>query len=498
MDRESRIVDRRRNQTGNSTNFRFSAVRDSRTTNHASRILFIGEAVSFSHIARPAVLARWAKEAGYAVEFACGPRYAGVARAEGFEPHLLRTIAPEDFYGRLAKGKFFYTRQELDGYVAAELELIAQLQPDIVVGDFRLTMPVSCELAGIPYVSLMNAYWSPAAEKFLTAPEGGVWGLLPRFLRENLFSFVTPIAYRVFAKPLNDLRKFHGLPAFNDFREHYAAGDFTAYLDLPVLFPSLVGRVLESRSLRVSESTTQEFPDSQTLRPSDSQTSSFFLGPVPWWPAHAPETDLGNLGETRPLAYVSMGSSGSSKRLAGILTQVMDVGYDVAVSGISAGEGDALRRAVPALRGRAVLAEFLNPSAVLDRATVVICHGGSGTIYQAIEKGAPVLALPENADQAMAARAVEKAGAGRIVTMTTLGDALRDAVAGRWKNAALRLATAIETHDTRGRWLRFLENAVVQKSASPRVAESESSRVLELEKAGHVSRVTSHGKREMP
>jgi UDP:flavonoid glycosyltransferase YjiC (YdhE family) len=203
------------------------------------RILFFGEAVSLAHVARPAVLARWAREAGHEVHFACGARYAGVARGEGLDPLPLPTVEPADFYRRLSRGKFFYTYDELIACVQAELRLIREVKPDLVVGDFRLTLPVSAKLAGVKCLTLSNAHWSPAAERRLGAPEGGLFGLLPRFVRQPLFDAIKPLAYRFFAAPLDRVRRSFGLPGFDDFREHYTAGDFCAYLDLPELFPAL-------------------------------------------------------------------------------------------------------------------------------------------------------------------------------------------------------------------------------------------------------------------
>ncbi|MFH1023179.1 MAG: glycosyl transferase family 1, partial [Planctomycetota bacterium] len=125
------------------------------------RILFVGEAVSVSHVARPVVLAKWAKSAGYDVIFACGKAYSRVARTEGLNPEEIVTISPELFYKRLSRGQFFYTEAELNQYIEAERALIARIKPDLVVGDFRLTLAISTRLAGIPYLNLMNAHWSP-------------------------------------------------------------------------------------------------------------------------------------------------------------------------------------------------------------------------------------------------------------------------------------------------------------------------------------------------
>ena len=47
--------------------------------------------------------------------------------------------------------------------MADDLELIRRIEPDVVVGDFRLSLAVSAPMAGVPYIALANAYWSPFA-----------------------------------------------------------------------------------------------------------------------------------------------------------------------------------------------------------------------------------------------------------------------------------------------------------------------------------------------
>src|SRR6185369_11696633 len=84
------------------------------------RILFVGEAVALSHVSRPAVLANWAREAGYDCHFACGSAFASIAHAEGFVPHELVTIQARDFYARLNACNFFYSVDELEEYTRAE------------------------------------------------------------------------------------------------------------------------------------------------------------------------------------------------------------------------------------------------------------------------------------------------------------------------------------------------------------------------------------------
>ena len=72
----------------------------------SKRILFLGEGVCLAHVGRPSVLARWAREAGYDVHFACGQEYAKIAQQEGHNPIFLKTFRDEH-WRRISQAKFF-------------------------------------------------------------------------------------------------------------------------------------------------------------------------------------------------------------------------------------------------------------------------------------------------------------------------------------------------------------------------------------------------------
>ena len=84
---------------------------------------------------------------------------------------------------RLRRGEFFYREQELEAYVDAERALLRSLKPDLVVGDFRLSLPVSTYLEGVPLLTLANAHWSPASTCRITELRSGLFGRLPDPMR---------------------------------------------------------------------------------------------------------------------------------------------------------------------------------------------------------------------------------------------------------------------------------------------------------------------------
>ncbi|MFH1024758.1 MAG: nucleotide disphospho-sugar-binding domain-containing protein [Planctomycetota bacterium] len=426
------------------------------------RILFIGEAVSMSHVARPVVLAKWAKEAGYAVVFACGKSYCHVAMAEGFQPEDITTIPSELFYKRLFRGQFFYTKAELETYVEAERSLISRIKPDLVVGDFRLTLELSTHLTGIPYLNLMNAHWSPGRKRRLPPPRGGIFGLMPPMVRNTLFRMIEPIAFKQFGKPLDCVRRQYGLPELGDFRRHYTAGTWCGYMDLPSL--------VEVASLPKNHS---------------------YIGPVIWKPFGMPfpsdTTEKSN--SRRKHAYVSMGTSGDNGLLPAILKALTAHDFSIVLSGISLSEEAGLRTEVKGLSGRCIAAPFFDPDEILQSATLTVCHGGSGTVYQSLKAGVPVLAIPANPDQTLVSESVEEKGCGILLdssraNVQRISEAISELTTGnRYQKGARALSEAIQRWDTQSVWLGLLHRVFphadrsAEKLAAKRARASERTRI---------------------
>lgn len=61
------------------------------------------------------------------------------------------------FFGNLTQGRF-YAMRTLRKYVEADLRVLDEIAPDLVVGDLRISLSVSARLAGIPYIAIANAY----------------------------------------------------------------------------------------------------------------------------------------------------------------------------------------------------------------------------------------------------------------------------------------------------------------------------------------------------
>jgi UDP:flavonoid glycosyltransferase YjiC (YdhE family) len=373
------------------------------------RILFFAEAASLAHVARPLQLAS-SLGAEWEVSFAC---------ADGFDVCFegldqaripLSSLNPKTFLNRLAKGKVLYSQSELAGYIAEDLSLIRRLKPDLVVGDFRLSLSVSARISSTPYVAITNAHWSPWADIGpFPLPDIRLTEILGPRLARPLFRLGLPFAFRMHAAPLNALRKKHGLKPLRDLRWVYTDSDLTLYADTPRLVP------------------TRDLPGHHR-----------YIGPILWSPA-IPQPSWWEDLPDQPIAYVTLGSTGRADLLPMVLDSLEAAGFVTLVA--TAGRAD-----IEAVPGRRFVADYLPGELAAERAALVVCNGGSATVYQALSRGRAVLGICSNMDQFLTMRCVEQAGAGLGLRASTTGSerlgaavhALRDETGYRCAAASIQ------------------------------------------------------------
>lgn len=401
------------------------------------RILFVAEAVTLAHVARPLVLASALDTAGYDVTLACDEAWSWLLPDCRFRVRRVSSISSAVFLRALARGSPVYDAQTLRSYVAADLALIEAVRPDLIVGDFRLSLSVSARLAGIRYVALSNAYWSPYARCHYVVPSLPITRILPIGMAGAVFALVRPIAFALHAQPLNQVRKEFGLHSLgSDLRRTYTDGDFVLYADVPGMFP-LSGQ-----------------PDSHQ-----------HLGPIIWSPPIPRPEWWALLPDDRPIVYVTLGSSGKAQILPGILDALAGLPVHVLVATAGAEVGDA----PPA---NAHLADYLPGAEAARRASLVVCNGGSPTCHQALAAGVPVVGIAGNLDQFLNMTAIVDMGAGtmvradrfdsrtfRRIVQTVLGDPSYAACAARAATSFAQYPAVERFERFLVQWLPFREGA---------------------------------------
>ena len=340
-------------------------------------ILLVAEAVTLAHFARIVALAKALDATRYEVVVASDPRYAELEASLGCAFHPIQSIPSAQFAQALAQGKPLYDAKTLTQYVEDDLKLLDLIKPDLVIGDFRLSLAVSAPLRRIPYAAVVNAYWSPYADIAYPVPDLPMTRILGVSLAQQLFDWARPIAFALHARPLNQVRRRYGLPSLgHDLRAVYTWADYTLYADVPELVP------------------TRPLPANHR-----------HLGP-PLWSTRVPLPDWWErLPQDKPVVLLTLGSSGRADLLPMALAALS--GLPITVIAATAGLIDLAD--VPA---NAFVADYLPLDTAMQRSRLVICNGGSLTTYQALASGVPILGICSNMDQLLNMNAIERLGAG--------------------------------------------------------------------------------------
>ncbi|MCU0842229.1 MAG: glycosyl transferase family 1, partial [Thiobacillaceae bacterium] len=196
--------------------------------------------MTLAHVARPHVLAGLLPSAAYEVCVARDERYERLFGSRlAYGTTRIHSIPTEQFLRALEDGQPVYQPDSLRGYVEEDLQVIGKFDPDLVIGDFRLSLSISCRLAGKPYVSLANAYWSPYARPRYRVPELPIVKWMGYRLGQTAFDLIRPLAFAMHCRPLNVVRRKYGLPSLgHDLRQVYTDADHVFYADLPELVPT--------------------------------------------------------------------------------------------------------------------------------------------------------------------------------------------------------------------------------------------------------------------
>jgi len=344
------------------------------------RILFVAEGVSLAHVTRPLVLARSLDTNLSEIHFACTSGYESILKNLPARFWPITSISSDRFLKSLSTGTPLYDRATLHSYVKEDLQLLTNIQPDLVVGDFRLSLSVSASRLGVPYAAITNAYWSEfSTAKRYPVPELTITRILGATFAGAIFHLIQPWVFAYHARALNNVRRDYGMPPLSNLFQTYTNADHILYADIPGLFPTL------------------PLPENH-----------HYLGPINWAPDIGLPEWWTNLDSQKPIVYVNLGSSGQVKVLPTLLAALADMPLYVALA-------TAGRWTANALPPNVWFADYLPGDKVAKRASLVVCNGGSPTVYQAIQQGVPVIGIPSNMDQHLMMQAIVREGAGFMI-----------------------------------------------------------------------------------
>jgi UDP:flavonoid glycosyltransferase YjiC (YdhE family) len=266
----------------------------------------------------------------------------------------------------------WFRPERVEACVRAETDLLKRLRPDAVLGVFRFTGPLSAALADVPYDSLICGSMTPACSEVLgfkeDEPGAEEQAAALAFFRRACAERMGPALAALGLAPVSDAW-------------HLLAGRRTYLWD---------------------------FPEFQPLPPTPGY---HHIGPVAWsgWPRPASDSHAFDLLRG-PIAYVAFGTGGvPASMLQHLVEALWRMGYSIAL----AMGGQAAVADLPVFPELLAVFEFLPVEQALERASLVVCHGGQGLLFEAMRQRIPVFVLPLQPEQAQNGVCVERMGCGR-------------------------------------------------------------------------------------
>lgn len=313
----------------------------------------------------------------FEVQVAHSPRYASFVEAAGFQTFSCEGLDIDAVLACVKKFDFSWLNlKNLEDVLNRQVAAIEKARPALVLGDTMPTLKMAAEKTGVPYVSLQNGYMTKHYAGVRTMsrryPPYRYFRYLPKIVLDPITNWGERKTFYRIHRPFKILRRQYGvLKKF--YYPDELEGDLNLICDLPELFP-------------------------QRTLPGNYQ----FIPPLVYEPNAAPQGVLKKLNRSKRTLFVSMGSTGDWPQVS-FLSELKFERYNI----ITAGDKQNV------VRGPHVIAlSFASARQVFPHVDLVLCHGGNGTIYQALLFGIPVLFKTAHFEQEWNAQAVQENGLG--------------------------------------------------------------------------------------
>lgn len=308
---------------------------------------------------------------------------------------------------------WFRDPQKIARCIKNEIMLIKEYRPDRIIGVFRFTAKASSSLCGVPFESLVCGCMLPGIQSALGFYDESE-DLAAR--RDFINMFFKSAAIKM-SKTLSDF----GMHAINDIREMFI-GDHTYLWDIPEFMP---------------------VPEKENIS---------HVGPLFWdeWPYD--NTDLKSISDdSKPLAVLAFGTcNGNTELINRMINILIDLGYNVVAA--AGGQEDIACTLKSDSRIKAYLYAPIHK--ILPHASLVVCHGGQITIFEALEQRVPVVVMPFHPEQAHNGICLERIGCGRMLVPACRfvgNSSVYTDMLGRMKDEEIKamISGLVENPDTR-------------------------------------------------
>jgi len=348
------------------------------------RVLAIPNAHALAHVSRLLEISKVLRGHGHEVIFAGYGKYLNVVAADGFQVEQLPYISVEQIVKAVRTQRLWelYPQEQLECFVEAELALYERLQPDLVLLDNRPSARTSADAAGIKSVAVLNVHMSNCRRiPFFSLQNRVPVGLPGLTLLDAIENVAERVLYdRLVMGALNRIRRRLGLERL--YAYEHETGGATLLADIPEFSPA--GPLPEG---------------------------TLYVGPLIWHNNLPAPKCLAALEPAQPTIYLSLGSEGLADLLVHI-AQFARRGIQVVIATGQAQVDPGLE--VP--QG-VFLEQYINAEALLPRCDLVCCHGGNGTIYQALSHGLPLVVVATHQEQHYGGKRLQRLGLGASLTL---------------------------------------------------------------------------------
>ena len=353
----------------------------------AKKILAMPDGNWLAHVSRPFEVSKALREMGHEVLFAGEGEYMKFPRKAGFPTLPIKTIEPDRVLECARKGRTnAYDRNLLKECVKEDLKLFDKIMPDLVLGDLRASLGISCRVSKVPLAITTNAAWTNySSVKIRSIEHSGIGRLEKKILGRRLSAWlgipdrVKKLITSIDGSPYRKLRKEMGLAPCRNICDAME-GDLNLLCDIP------------------------EYAPTHNLPP-----NFHYVGPILWEPDVEPPSWLDNLSPERPTLYFTMGSTGHPRFFQKAIEIFGNTEYQCLVT--TAGMAD-----IKNAPENFFITDYAPGNKIMEKSNVVICHGGNGTLYQAMSRGVPIIGIPTLWDQELNLQRVVDLGIGVQLT----------------------------------------------------------------------------------
>jgi UDP:flavonoid glycosyltransferase YjiC (YdhE family) len=138
-----------------------------------------------------------------------------------------------------------------------------------------------------------------------------------------------------------------------------------------------------------------------------------YIGPLTWHNTLPAPACLDLLDKSKPTAYFALGS----ESLDELVVQLGELARDRVQIVVATGAAKVADLKVPE---GVFLEQYINTDALLPHCDLVCCHGGNGTLYQALGFGLPCVVVATHAEQHYGGKRIGQLGLGINLTLKHL------------------------------------------------------------------------------